>query len=253
MGSELLSIASVVGVSLVSFIGLLCLSLDEVRLRRLSTILISFAAGSLLGDAFIHFFPSSFSSLRAPLRQSLLVLGGIMAFFMAEKFMRHRHGAFHVRGEGVPRGKPELAAINLIGDAVHNFIDGILIGASYLAGPGLGVATTMAVLFHEIPQELGDFSILIHSGLKPRKAILLNFASGTVAIIGTVCALLAGSLARETVVSVLIPVTAGGFVYLALADLLPELQHDRTPFSLLTQTGLMALGIAVMALLAFTE
>jgi len=253
MTSELLSIASVLGVSLVSFLGLFSLSLNEARLRRLSSLLIGFAAGSLLGDAFIHLIPSSFTEVRAPLRQSLLVLSGIMAFFIVEKFMRHRHGALHVRGEGLPGGKPELAAINLIGDAVHNFIDGILIGASYLASPWLGVSTTLAVLFHEIPQELGDFSILIHSGIKPRKAILMNFASATVAIIGTVCALLAGSVARETLVSVLIPVTAGGFVYLALADLIPELQHDRTPFSLLTQTGLMALGITVMALLALAE
>jgi zinc and cadmium transporter len=89
--------------------------------------------------------------------------------------------------------------------------------------------------------------------MKPRKAILLNFASATVAILGTVCALLAGSLAHETVVSILIPVTAGGFVYLAVADLIPELQQDRAPSSLLSQTGLMALGITLMALLALAE
>jgi zinc and cadmium transporter len=219
----------------------------------LSGTLISFAAGTLLGDAFIHLIPESFSSEEQPLRQSLLILAGMMTFFAVEKIMRHRHGAFHAEEHSGGPVKSELAAMNLIGDAVHNLIDGVLIGASYLVDTSLGVTTTVAVLFHEIPQELGDFSVLVHSGVSPRKAVLFNFGSASVAILGTVMALVAGTFARDTVVSVLVPATAGGFVYLAAADLIPELQHERSLESLLRQTGLMALGIAVMVALTVLE
>lgn len=248
-----LSILSVIGVSLASFLGLMSLSLSEARIRKLSAILVSFAVGSLLGDAFIHLIPACFSTQNPPLGQSLLILAGMMTFFIVEKLMRHRHGVTHVQHSEGEKTRPELVAINLFGDAIHNFIDGVLIGASYLASPSLGVSTTVAVLFHEIPQELGDFSILVHSGIKPRRAALFNFASASVAILGTVMALLAGAIAQAAVVTVLIPVTAGGFVYLAAADLIPELQHDRSLRSLVTQSGLMAMGMALMAILAVME
>lgn len=141
------------------------------------------------------------------------------------------------------------AAINLIGDGIHNFIDGVVIGASYLASPTLGVSTTLAVVLHEIPQEFGDFGILVHSGLSVRQAVLLNIASATAAILGTFSALVLGSFAQRAIVATLLPVTAGGFVYLAAADLIPELQHDRTLRALLVQTSLITAGIAVMAML----
>ena len=149
--------------------------------------------------------------------------------------------------------RPELAAINILGDAIHNFIDGIVIGASYLVSPPLGLSTTIAVLLHEIPQESGDFGILIHSGLTVRNAVLLNLASASVAILGTVLSLLAGSVAQETVTTSLVPLTAGGFVYLAAADLIPELQHDRSLRALMVQTFLITLGIVTMGLLTFIE
>jgi len=128
-----------------------------------------------------------------------------------------------------------------------------VIGASYLVSPALGLSTTIAVLLHEIPQEFADFGILIHSGLTVRKAILINLASASVAILGTALSLLAGPLGQETVAATLVPLTAGGFVYLAAADLIPELQHDRSLRALFVQTGLIAIGIAVMGLLTFIE
>ena len=129
----------------------------------------------------------------------------------------------------------------------------MLIGASYLAGGTLGVTTTLAVLLHELPQELGDFGILVHSGLRVRTAVLLNLASASVAMLGTVTALVVGAVAGESVTGILLPVTAGGFVYLAAADLIPELQHDRSLRALLEQTTLIALGIGMMGLLAALE
>jgi zinc and cadmium transporter len=129
----------------------------------------------------------------------------------------------------------------------------VLIGASYLVSPALGASTTLAVLLHEIPQELGDFGILVHSGLGVRKAVLLNLGSASIAIVGTAAALLAGLAARDAVTATLLPVTAGGFVYLAAADLIPELQHDRSLRALVVQTALISAGIAVMGLLVSIE
>jgi zinc and cadmium transporter len=248
--TEVLSIFSVVGVSLVSLVGLVTVSMGEARMQRLASIFVSFAVGALLGDAFIHLIPETFSEQAPPLGRSLLILGGMMIFFVVEKLMRHRHTMLSGH---ISISHPELAAINVLGDTIHNFIDGVLIGASYLASPALGISTTAAVLFHEIPQEFGDFSILIHSGLTVRKAVLVNLASASVAILGTVTALAAGAFAGTRITSLLLPITAGGFVYLAAADLIPELQTDRNMRSLITQTALMTAGIALMALLTTFE
>ena len=257
MTTVILALVSVIAVSLVSLVGLVTISMDEARIRKLATFFVSFAVGALLGDAFIHLIPKTFAaavSLGTPLGPSLLVLSGMMGFFVVEKLLRHSHGVLHEYFHGQQAvNRPELAAINILGDAIHNFIDGIVIGASYLVSPTLGLSTTIAVLFHEIPQELADFGILIHSGLSVRRAVLLNLASASVAILGTALSLLAGSVAQETVATLLVPLTAGGFVYLAAADLIPELQHDRSLRALVVQTVLITLGIVVMGLLTFIE
>jgi zinc and cadmium transporter len=246
---------SVLAVCLVSLVGVATLSYGTVRLRRLAAMLVSFAVGTLLGDAFIHLLPEAFATHEEPLGPSLLVLGGMFVFFVVEKLLRHHHGPLHDHhhAHGGEHARPELAAINVIGDAVHNFIDGVLIGASYLVTPALGLSTTLAVVFHEIPQELGDFGVLVHSGLTVRKAVLLNLASASTAVLGAVMALAAGSVAGGAVSSVLVPMAAGGFVYIASADLIPELQHDRSLSSLLLQAGFIMAGIAVMGALTLVE
>lgn len=249
------ALASVLLVSLVSLVGLTALAMGAARTRRLTGLLVSFAVGGLLGDAFIHLVPEALAPApgRGALGGSLLVLAGLLAFFIVEKLLRRRpprSRAEDVAEVPLPRA---LAAVNLLGDAIHNFIDGLLIGGSWLAGPAVGMATTLAVLLHEVPQELGDFGILLHAGLAPRQAVRLNLASGSVAILGTVVALAAGAVARERVVALLLPVAAGGFVYIAAADLIPELQRDRTLRGLIVQTALIALGIALMSLLTLLE
>jgi zinc and cadmium transporter len=249
----LLSLASVIGVSLASLTGLIAVSWREANVRRIARWFVSFAVGGLLGDAFIHLVPAAYAGGAAnpPLRPSLLILGGMLAFFVVEKLLRHRHHAdCPVHAETGP--DTVLATINVLGDAIHNFIDGLLIGASYVVSPTLGVSTTLAVLLHEIPQEMGDFGILVHSGLSIRQAVVVNLASASVAIFGTVSALLLETIAREAVAA-LVPVAAGGFIYLAAADLIPELQHDRSLRALIEQSGLIAAGIAFMVLLAAIE
>jgi zinc and cadmium transporter len=240
-------------VSLVSLVGLVTLSLDDSLTRRLAALLVSFAVGSLLGDAFIHLIPETFARKTVTLWPSLLILAGMLLFFVVEKLLRHEHGLLHRYYHPGTNARPELAAVNLFGDAIHNFIDGLLIAASYLVSPALGLATTIAVLFHEIPQELGDFGILVHSGLGVRRAVLLNLASAGVALLGALAALLAGQVSRDTVTTVLVPITAGGFVYIAAADLIPELQHDRTGRGLLVQVSLIVLGMGTMGILAILE
>ena len=251
MNAIVLAFVSVSAVSLVSLAGLLTLSMSEMRIRRLATIFVSFAVGALLGDTFLHLVPEVFAEARGAdaLRASLLILGGILLFFVLEKLLRHHHGLLHRHHHHEVITRPELAAVNVVGDAIHNYVDGLLIGASWLVSPALGISTTIAVFLHEIPQELGDFGILIHSGLTVRQATLLNLASAAVAILGTMTAVLVGTIAHERVTALLVPITAGGFVYIAAADLMPELQHDRGLGALVAQTALMSLGIAVMALL----
>lgn len=255
MGPVVLAFVSVIAVSTVSLAGLLTLSMSEARVRRLATFFVSFAAGALLGDTFIHLVPEVFAEARGPdaLRASLLILGGILLFFIVEKLLRHQHGLLHRHHHHETVERPELAGMNVLGDAIHNYIDGLLIGASWLVSPALGITTTIAVLLHEIPQELGDFGILIHSGLTIRQAALVNVGSAAVAILGTTTAVIAGAMAHERVTELLVPLTAGGFVYIAAANLIPELQHDRSLRALLTQTALIALGIGVMALLTLVD
>ena len=249
-----LAFVSVAAVGLVSLAGLVTLGMGEARIRRLATFFVSFAAGALLGDTFIHLVPELFaeSGRGDTLRASLLILAGMVLFFVVEKLLRHHHGLLHRHHHGDDT-RPELAAVNILGDAIHNYIDGLLIGASWMVSPALGVSTTLAVVLHEIPQELGDFGVLVHSGLSVRQATLLNVACAGVAILGTATAVVAGTVAHARVADVLVPVTAGGFVYIAAADLIPELQHDRTLRALVVQTALLGAGIGVMALLTFVD
>jgi zinc and cadmium transporter len=251
-----LAFLSVLAVSAVSLVGLLTLSMSEIRVRRLAAFFVAFAAGALLGDTFLHLIPEIFTRGGETLRASLLILAGILLFFVVEKLLAHHHGPLHrhhhPESADAP-GRPTLAAMNILGDAIHNFIDGLLIGASWLASPELGIATTIAVLLHELPQELADFGILVHSGLTVRRAALLNVASAGIAILGTATAVTIAGVAHERLTEVLLPLTAGGFVYIAAADLIPDLQHERGLRALVTQTLLIACGIAVMALLTLLE
>jgi zinc and cadmium transporter len=246
------SLVSVALVSLVSLAGVATLSMNERLLRRLALVLVSFAVGGLLGDSFIHLIPEALES-GATVATSLWILGGMLLFFVIEKLLRHHHGPLYSEFHPGETARPELAAINVIGDAVHNFVDGAIIAASWLAGPMQGIATTIAVVLHEVPQELGDFGILVHSGMSVRRAIVMNLASASTAFAGGILVLLAGEAWGESLESILIPLGAGGFVYIAAADLIPELQHDRSLRGLLVQAGLISLGIGAMAALVPLE
>ena len=141
--------------------------------------------------------------------------------------------------------------MNLLGDMIHNFIDGMLIAAAWMVSPEAGIATTAAVLLHEIPQEFGDFGVLIHSGFSPKKAIGFNLLSGLFAVVGAVVVLIIGK--NSSVADYLVPVAAGGFIYIACADLVPEMRKRARGWALATTFGALALGVALMALVHLFE
>jgi len=171
-----------------------------------------------------------------------MLLVGISVFFILEKFVHWRH--CHVP-TSTEHPHP-FAYMNLVGDSLHNFIDGLVIGVTYLVSIPLGMATTVVIILHEIPQELGDFGVLIHGGFKKKKALMLNFMTALTAVIGTVAGLVLGSSA-ESISLLVLPFTAGGFIYIASSDLIPELHKEcKAKRSLLQLIGLVA-GMLVMA------
>jgi len=179
---------------------------------------------------------------------ALTVLAGIFGFFSLEKFLRWRHE--HVLDDHV-HIQP-VGYLNLVADGVHNLIDGMLIGAAYVASVPVGIATTLAVILHEIPQEIGDFGVLLQAGLSPTKALVFNLLSAALAIVGALITLIASSTAAPFV-AVLLPLTAGSFISMAGADLLPELHKELTPAKSLAQLIAMGMGVGLMLLIAWLE
>ncbi len=242
------TLTSVIIVSLLSFIGILFVTINKQKLSKIILFLVSFAAGSLFGDAFIHLLPEAFEKISNNLRTSLLVSAGILIFFILEKFVRWRH--CHIPTS--QKHPHPIVTMNLIGDLVHNLIDGLIIGASYSVSIPIGLATTLAVIMHEIPQEIGDFGVFIHGGLSIKRALLLNFASALTAVLGGIISLIIGPLVSDYAI-ILLPLTAGGFIYIAGSDLIPELKGCETASASILQLISMACGIGIMALLIILE
>ncbi len=243
----LYTMVSVLIVSVISLIGVLTLTFTDRILKRLLLFLVSFAAGALFGGALFHLIPEAAEEGFA-MHIPIAVMLGLITFFMLEKFIHWRH--CHI-----PTSKEHphpLGMMNLVGDAFHNLLDGIVIAASYMAAIPLGVATTIAVVFHEVPQEIGDFGILLHAGYSKAKALFFNFLSALTAVLGAVLTILIGSkLGGFT--EFLVPFTAGGFLYIAGSDLIPELQKECAPSKSLFQLIALVLGVVVMLALTFME
>jgi zinc and cadmium transporter len=244
------SIVSVLVVSLISFIGVFTLGIRIEKLRKVLIYLISFSAGALLGDAFIHLLPETFENFGFGLNVSIYVLIGIGVFFFLEKVIHWQHCHAGVLEE---EHVHPFAYMNLLGDGLHNFLDGVIIAASYLISIPVGIATTIAVALHEIPQEIGDFGVLIHGGFSKGRALLLNFASALVAVLGAVVVFLVGDVV-ENIELILVPIAAGGFIYIAGSDLIPELHRhsDKLGRSIL-QFIAFVVGILVMVALLLLE
>lgn len=251
METAVWALGSVVLVSLVSLVGIVALSFHENKLKAMMHALVALAAGALLGDGVIHLIPESLENMTA-ISFSAATLGGMVAFFILEKVLRwHHHHHTHDIGHPEVVVNP-LGPLVLIADGVHNFIDGIVIGASYLISIPAGIATTIAVFLHEIPQEVGDFSLLLFAGYSKGKALFFNFLSGLTAVLGAVVAIVLGGT-LESFNAFAGAVTAGGFIYIAAADLVPELQQKHSLSDTAVQVFALILGIAAMFALTLLE
>lgn len=240
-------LGSVLLVSAASLIAVVLLSLRKGTLQQLSFLLVSLAVGTLLGDAFIHLIPEAAEEMTTS-RASGFVLLGLFIFFVIEKVVRWHHchrfdHAEHVHSVGY---------LNLFSDGLHNFVDGVLIGASYIASIPLGIATTIAVIAHELPQEISDFGILIHAGFSRAQAILVNFLSAVVAIAGLVAVFVFSGVTTQYI-GELLAITAGGFIYIAVADLVPELTKRPETRDTLIQFIAIGIGLGLMFSLTFLE
>jgi zinc and cadmium transporter len=256
--------ASVTLVSIISLVGVLTLSLKENLIRRSVFVLVALAVGALLGDSFIHLIPEAFDGALSTPHVSLLIIAGILTFFIIEKYLHwhHRHGneeeEVHEKlheplkpSERTKRVHP-MGQVILISDGFHNFIDGVIIGASYLVSIEIGIATTIAIILHEIPQEIGDFGVLLHAGYTKARALFFNFLSALTSVLGVILALWVGGFANN-IIEWIVPIAAGGFIYVAGSDLIPELHKTRGLKSSFVQFFAILLGVFAMFLLLFVE
>ncbi len=234
-------LASTFFVSLISLVGIFTLTLRENLLHKILFCLIGFSAGALIGSAFLHILPECLENNKSTTVFSYLILG-IIIFFMMERYLHWRH----CHEEGICKTHA-FTYLNLVGDGFHNFIDGMVIAASFMVSLKLGLVTTLAIILHEIPQELGDFAVLIYGGFTKKKALLFNFASALMAVIGAVAGYFITDLSKSFS-NFILPFTAGGFIYIATSDLIPELHKENDLKRSTAAFFAFLLGIVFMAL-----
>jgi len=232
------------GASLAALIGSAAILLLGERAERASVWILSFAIGTLSGAATLHLLPEALETQPAD-DVMLLFLGGILLFMVVERLIRWRHT--HQREDAHP-AQQATAEVLLWGDALHNFIDGIVVGVAFSASRELGIVAAIAVFAHEVPQGIGTFGVLLGTGMSRRRAFTLNYASAFTIVPGAVAAFL-WSYALRGAVHVLLPIAAGGFLYIALADLVPSLHHRRGRWAAAAQVALIILGAGTIWLM----
>jgi zinc and cadmium transporter len=238
-------IGSTVFVSLISLIGVFTLALREKYLEKILLTLVALASGALMGGAFIHLLPEAIEKTDGQ-PVFLWVLVAFVAFFIVEKVFQWRH--CHKEKCDVHT----FGHMTLLGDGVHNFIDGLIIAAAFVESTGLGIVVTAVVVLHEVPQEIGDFGTLLYSGFKKRRALFMNFLSGVTAVAGGVIGYFWAS-SSENFINILIPFAAGGFIYIGASDLLPEIRKTTKIKESVGTMVMFILGIAVIYLMRFLD
>ncbi|MFA6486574.1 MAG: ZIP family metal transporter [Candidatus Magasanikbacteria bacterium] len=241
------SIVATFAVSVISFVGIVTLFLKDKILNKIVYYLVAISAGSLMGGAFLHLIPEAIESVNGEHGVdsiALSVLVGFALFFILERVL-HWH---HCHKNGGDCHVHPFTYLNLIGDGLHNFIDGVVIVAAFSLSVELGIATTIGVVLHEIPQEISDFGVLIYGGFTKGKALLFNFLSGITAVIGAICGFALISFTQGTM-PFLISITAGGFIYISASDLIPELHKESKFYKSLIAFGCFFAGVGLMFLL----
>ena len=275
-------------VSVFALIGIFTIGMKEKILKKVLLFLVALSAGAMIGGAFLHLLPEAIHEVTAEVELDLdhdleeiaaiaeldnveeelheeahghgnkgvisifiYLLIGFSIFFLVEKVLHwhHCHKPHHHKNN---KKVESFAIMNLVGDGIHNFIDGLIIAVAFLADTGLGITTTIAVGLHEIPQEISDFGVLIYGGYSKAKALLLNLVTAAMAILGGVLGFfLSGYI--ESALSILLPIAAGGFIYIAASDLIPELKKEEDLKKSMMHFGVFALGIVLMYGLLFLE
>lgn len=219
---------------------------------RISHFLAAFAAGVLLASAFFDLLPeAAHEGEELGINVFFWALMGILLFFAIERFVHwfHHHEEYHEHEKEAQATIPLI----IIGDTVHNFVDGIVIAATFLVDIQLGIITTLAVAAHEIPQEVADFGLMLHKGLSPMRVIMVNIMSASAAFLGAVITYAFGNFLQPYLPAAL-AATAGFFIYIAASDLIPEIHYEKRRGVALTKTALLFLGVIVIWLsLAFLK
>jgi zinc and cadmium transporter len=236
------SLVATIILSLLSLVGVLSLAIKKKLLSQLSLYLVAFSTGALVGGAFLHLLPEAIE-LSPGLSPFMYLIAGLSVFFVLERYLKWHH--CHDDGDCEVH---TFTHMSLFGDGLHNFIDGLVIVSAFTVSTELGIATTIAMAAHELPQEMGDFGILIHGGFSRGRALFWNFASSITAVIGAIVGYFLISN-FDNVVAVLLPFAAGGFIYIAMSDLVPELHKEPKISKSLLNFVLFAFGIAFMFLI----
>lgn len=239
MSNFLVAILLAFLISLFSLIGMATLAIKEKVLRKILLMLVGLSAGGLIGGAFFHLLPEALDSDLDTTAVFAFTIVGFLLFFLLEKFLFWRH---------CHKGKCEIHTftyLNLIGDSIHNFIDGLIIIAAFLVDIRLGLVTTLAIALHEIPQEIGDFGVLVYGGFSKIKALIYNFAAALTVVGGVALGYLVGKEIQLTV-PFLLSFAAGGFIYIAATDLIPEIRLEKKLSKSLLSFGVFLLGILLM-------
>jgi zinc and cadmium transporter len=230
-------------ISLISFIGIFTLALKDKLLDKIVLLLVSLSAGALMGGAFLHLLPESVE-LSESLDIFLFVLVGFALFFLIEKVLHWRH---------CHKGECQIHTftyMNLIGDSIHNFIDGLIMATSFVISIPLGMTTTIAIALHEIPQEIGDFGVLIYGGFTKKKALTLNFLTALTAVLGGLIGFFISNIV-ENIKLFILPFAAGGFLYIAASDLIPEIRKETSLKKSMIYFGIFIVGIFIMYAVRF--
>lgn len=234
---------SSLSISIIAFVGILFLSFRKELLEKILLLLISLSAGTLMGGAFLHLMPEASEQLSGETLFGLILVS-FCFFYLIEKLLHWRH--CHKQDCEIH----SFGYMSLVGDAIHNFIDGLIIAATFLVDIKLGITTTIAIAFHEVPQEIGDFGVLIYAGFKKNKALALNFLIALTVVVGGLTGYLL-SFNLEGLIIYLLPIAAGGFIYIATSDLIPEIRKEKDISRSLFSFLLFLVGIAIMYLIKF--
>lgn len=230
--------------SVISLIGGILLLTSERFALKISHFLTAFAAGALLATAFFDLLPEAsehMEELGLTLNIPLWTLIGVLTFFLLERFIHHHHS----HDKNITEEKKSIIPLVIIGDTMHNFTDGVAIAATFLISIPLGIVTTIAVAAHEIPQEIGDFGLMLHKGMARKKVLLINFYSSLAAMAGAILTYIYKDQI-EGFLPLVLAVTAGFFIYIALANLVPEIHNRDNQKKAFWESVLLIVGVVVV-------